>query len=240
MNKSSTLYDESIFSIKSKFKKLGVLGYGLNGGVFLAKSKKDKKFYAIKPFEKNEKSKNEINLHWECLGSCTNIVDIHALHSTNKNFYLILEYMEGGSLWDKIKNDDKNFSEKDIVNIMRQICAAVNVLHSKGIAHRDIKLENILCSGQNLIVKLAEFNFAKQEKLGLKSSKFTAPYVAPEVLCEPSYSISCDIWSLGVLMFILCCGYLPFSSSTESDFSKGMIERIISEDLDLIVNLVDN
>lgn len=143
--------------------------------------------------------------------------------------------MQGGSLWNKVKEFNGNFSEKDIMSIMVQICSAVEVLHSKGIAHRDIKLDNILCTSEtsNFTVKLADFGFAKREYLGLESSKFTAPYVAPEVLTNSIYNISCDIWSLGVVMFVLCCGHLPFTSSNDGKLTNGMRERIISRKLDL-------
>lgn len=100
--------------------------------------------------------------------------------------------------------------------------------------HRDLKLENILCSKKedDFVLKLGDFGFAKEVHLGLFSQKYTAPYVAPEILSCQNYGIGCDIWSLGVIMFVLCCGYLPFSNSVNANMSDGMKKRIMSGDFE--------
>ncbi|CAF0931922.1 unnamed protein product [Brachionus calyciflorus] len=238
-SKSKVLHEQSIYSLRCHFKIKKSIGFGANGKVYLAKSKYDKKYYAIKPLLKNKQSQNEINLHWLSMDPCSHIVEIKYLCSTKKHYYLILEYMHGGSLVDLITSTTrKKFTEREIAKMMYQISQAVGHLHSKGIAHRDIKLENILCTyneHNELILKLGDFGFAKEEKMGLISTKYTAPYVAPEVLNKNNYGIGCDVWSLGVVMFVLCCGYLPFCSSISSkktELSQGMIDRIMNGQFD--------
>ena len=112
---------------------------------------------------------------------------------------------------------------------MYQICSAVKHLHDMNIAHRDLKPENLLLTNYNQI-KLTDFGFAKNVNLGLITLCYTPYYVAPEILSSIKYDNSCDIWSLGVIMYILCCGYPPFYSSNGKPISPGMQDRIKAGD----------
>lgn len=127
--------------------------------------------------------------------------------------------MQGGSLLNKVKELKRDFSEKEIMDIMAQICSAIEVLHSKGIAHRNINLVNILCTSEtrNFTVKLADFGSAIKD-----SSKLNSEYNFPF-----------DIWSLGVVMFFLCFGNLPFTNSNDSYFINDKKTTICSAKLDL-------
>jgi mitogen-activated protein kinase-activated protein kinase 2 len=117
----------------------------------------------------------------------------------------------------------KIFINAEVAKIMFQICSAVRHLHSMNIAHRDLKPENLLLTSndENAKIKLTDFGFAKEVNLGLVTPCYTPYYVAPEVLGNQQYDISCDIWSLGVIMYILCCGYPPFYSSHGQPISPG-------------------
>lgn len=104
-------------------------------------------------------------------------------------------------------------------------------LHDINIAHRDIKLENILCTtvdDENCVYKLGDFGFAKRpERNHLMESPCCTPFYAPpEVLSRERYDKSCDMWSLGVVMYILLSGYPPFYSMKGLPFSPGMQQRI--------------
>jgi mitogen-activated protein kinase-activated protein kinase 2 len=79
---------------------------------------------------------------------------------------------------------------------------------------------------ETAVIKLTDFGFAKEVNLGLVTPCYTPYYVAPEVLGSERYDISCDIWSLGVIMYILCCGYPPFYSTHGQPISPGMKKRI--------------
>jgi mitogen-activated protein kinase-activated protein kinase 2 len=136
--------------------------------------------------------------------------------------------MEGGELFGKISERTTPFTEQEVAKIMHQICSAIQHLHSMSIAHRDLKPENLLLTnnGDDLEIKLTDFGFAKEVNLGLKTPCYTPYYVAPEVLGSEKYDVSCDIWSLGVVMYILCCGYPPFYSTHGQPISPGMKKRI--------------
>jgi calcium-dependent protein kinase len=133
--------------------------------------------------------------------------------------YLIMEYCNGGELFEKItKNHDKPFSEKDCANIMEKLFSAISHCHSNNIAHRDLKPENIMYASNDpdSEIKLIDFGLskkAKSKKTSLETIVGTPYYVAPEVL-EGKYGFECDMWSLGVLMYILLSGYLPFPGKT--------------------------
>jgi serine/threonine protein kinase len=100
-----------------------------------------------------------------------------------------------------------------------------------GIAHRDLKPENILLltkDEKNLLIKISDFGFAKEAHKGLTTPNYTPYYVAPEILKFEKYDISCDIWSLGVILYILCSGTPPFYSLTGKKMSPGMENRILN------------
>ena len=131
--------------------------------------------------------------------------------------------MEGGELFNRIQ-EKKSFTEKEAAEIMKDICLAVKFLHDNNIAHRDLKPENLLYTRKGIvlllesywnsisnyidisgILKLTDFGFAKETmvKDTLKTPCYTPYYVAPEVLGPEKYDKSCDIWSTGVIMYIL-------------------------------------
>ncbi|ELW47752.1 MAP kinase-activated protein kinase 2 [Tupaia chinensis] len=114
--------------------------------------------------------------------------------------------------------------------IMKSIGEAIQYLHSINIAHRDVKPENLLYTSKrpNAILKLTDFGFAKETTShnSLTTPCYTPYYVAPEVLGPEKYDKSCDMWSLGVIMYILLCGYPPFYSNHGLAISPGMKTRI--------------
>lgn len=108
---------------------------------------------------------------------------------------------------DRIKLDYSNNTNAEAAQIMHEICVAVKYLHDLNIAHRDLKPENLLYTSPdaNAVLKLTDFGFAKETftKDTLQTPCYTPYYVAPEVLGPEKYDKSCDIWSLGVIMYIL-------------------------------------
>jgi len=132
--------------------------------------------------------------------------------------YMVLEYVGGGELFDHIISQG-NYSEKDAAFVVRQIIEAVAYLHSKGIAHRDLKPENLLCTGaNNEIIKVADFGLSKEFSTeSLETMVGTPDYVAPEVLRAKGYTNAVDIWSIGVITYVLLCGSPPFYGSEEKE-----------------------
>ncbi|MEQ2272785.1 MAP kinase-activated protein kinase 2 [Xenotaenia resolanae] len=116
--------------------------------------------------------------------------------------------MEGGELFSRIQaRGNQAFTEREVSEIMHNIGTAIEYLHHVDIAHRDVKPENLLYTTKdsNATLKLTDFGFAKETKVhnSLQTPCYTPYYVAPEVLGPEKYDKSCDMWSLGVIMYIL-------------------------------------
>lgn len=142
-----------------------------------------------------------------------------------------MECMEGGELFHRIQDRAENaFNEREAAEIVHDICESILFLHTSNIAHRDLKPENLLYTSthENAILKLTDFGFAKETltQKSLQTPCYTPYYVAPEILEAESYDKSCDIWSLGVIIYILLCGYPPFYSNHGLAMSPGMKKRI--------------
>ncbi|ETO04035.1 Calcium-dependent protein kinase, partial [Reticulomyxa filosa] len=129
---------------------------------------------------------------------------------------------EGGELFDQIANlDGDHYSEEDCCHVMHQIANGVKYMHERGIVHRDLKPENILCVRKNSIktIKIADVGISKMVKPHelMKTMVGTLSYIAPEILESKKYDHRVDYWSIGVIMFILLCGYPPFYGETDAD-----------------------
>lgn len=217
-----------------------VIGVGVSGKVLTCKNKKTGLVYALKSLKDNDKSRREVELQTRaCSGSeyIVKVTDIYEnVINSKKVLLVVMEYMRGGELFYLITERKRKFTEEDVAKIMFQICSAVKHLHSMNIAHRDLKPENLLLSAndENTIIKLTDFGFAKEVNTGLVTPCYTPYYVAPEILKAKiellsTYDISCDIWSLGVIMYILIAGYPPFQS-TQNKVTPNMRKKILEAD----------
>uniref|UniRef100_A0A8C5H5N6 non-specific serine/threonine protein kinase n=1 Tax=Gouania willdenowi TaxID=441366 RepID=A0A8C5H5N6_GOUWI len=205
-----------------------VLGLGINGKVLECYCKKTGEKCALKILRDTPKARREAELHWRVSGGphIVRILSLYEnLHQGNKCLLIVMECMEGGELFSRIQARGDQVSE-----IMHNIGTAIDYLHRMDIAHRDVKPENLLYTikESNATLKLTDFGFAKETKLhkSLETPCYTPYYVAPEVLGPEKYDKSCDMWSLGVIMYILLCGFPPFYSNTGQAISPGMKQRI--------------
>ncbi|VEL42720.1 unnamed protein product [Protopolystoma xenopodis] len=220
------------------------LGIGINGKVIQCIKKETGEHFALKVLGDNHKARREVDLHWRA-SSCPHIVKLVDVYENNnlntkKNHLLIvMESMDGGELFSRIQQRaNEAFTEREAAKIIWQISSAIAHLHRMNIAHRDLKPENLLftISSNDAVLKLTDFGFAKEVTAGksLQTPCFTPYYVAPEVLgpekydksCPEKYDKSCDMWSLGVISYILLCGYPPFYSHNGQPISPGMKTRI--------------
>ncbi|XP_011255494.1 MAP kinase-activated protein kinase 2 isoform X1 [Camponotus floridanus] len=211
-----------------------VLGLGINGKVVQCYDRNTRQKYALKVLHDCAKARREVELHWRA-SNCRHIVQVKDVYensySGNKCLLVIMECMEGGELFQRIQDrQDGAFTEREAAQVMYEICVAVKHLHDMNITHRDLKPENLLYSKPDItgILKLTDFGFAKETHLKdtLQTPCYTPYYVAPEVLGPEKYDKSCDIWSLGVIMYILLCGFPPFYSNHGLAISPGMKKRI--------------
>lgn len=197
-----------------------VLGTGYSGSVYLARKGHEK--FAVKDFKLRGISKSEKGrLETECkiflVLDHPHVARLVDVYESEDKLSLVMECMDGGELFDRLL-EKKRFAEKDAAHAAYQMLLALNYIHTQGIVHRDIKLENWLYENKaSDHLKLIDFGFSKiwnPADTKMKLSCGTLGYVAPEVL-EMSYTSQVDLWSLGIVVFILLVGYMPFSGSDE-------------------------
>ena len=143
------------------------------------------------------------------------IVRLIEVLKTNRKILLLMEYMEGGDLFDAIKSEKTNYMNEDKARVyFQQIISAVNYLHNKNIIHRDLKPENILIDKKNHCIKITDFGLSaliKQKNQILPDIVGTTDYLAPEVIKQNGYlGQPTDIWSCGVILFNCVTGKKPF------------------------------
>ncbi|CAF4555132.1 unnamed protein product, partial [Rotaria sp. Silwood2] len=212
------------------------LGAGISGRVFKCEHCQTKRKYALKNLIDSPRVRQEVILHKKACKDCQYIVQIEAVYENmlgpQRHILIIMECMEGGELFSRIEKRGQNpYTERDAARYIWMIVQAVNHLHKMDIAHRDLKPENLLLTDESddAILKLSDFGFAKEghnESLPLHTPLFTSYYVVPEILKHNKYDKACDIWSLGVIMYILLCGYPPFYPEGNRMLSSGMKNRI--------------
>ncbi|CAK81360.1 unnamed protein product (macronuclear) [Paramecium tetraurelia] len=205
--------------------------------------KQVRKENAGQQFQENEKNTLlEANILKEL--DHPNIFKLHELFQDEKNYYLITEYLEGEELFDKITNL-KHLTEKMAADYMRQILGAVVHCHEKKIVHRDLKPENIIFSSKkpNSNLKIIDFGSScKIENNQFLTKKCGVPYfIAPEIL-KRNYNEKCDVWSCGVILYIMLCGYPPFGGEYKEILQKVEIGKyeFDYEDWDTISNDAKN
>ena len=148
-----------------------------------------------------------------------NILRCYAIYEDDLKYYIVTEFCEGGNLFQKIL-ELKAFTENDAAEVFRQMLSALSFCHSKGILHRDLRPENVLLDskGSSLTLNISDFGTSCFLDVDRNlNSKFSSPfYTAPEVIQE-AYNEKCDIWSCGVIMYIMLFGKPPFPGATEKE-----------------------
>lgn len=154
-----------------------------------------------------------------------NIIRLYEVVETLAKLHIVMEYAGGGELFTKISNEGK-FPEPEARNIFGQVIAAVEHMHSHNIIHRDIKAENVLYAGQRL-VKVGDFGFSTLSKPDNPLSTFcgSPPYAAPELFKDESYfGTFVDIWALGILVYFIVTGIMPFRADTVAKLKKCILD----------------
>ena len=210
---------------------------------------------ALKIIKKSEEEDNKkLILEVDILSKLVhpNIMQIFEYYEDKTFFYIITEYCAGGELFKSII-EKGSFTEIDASYIMKQLLSAVSYIHSNNIVHRDLKPENILLDtdeGKN-IIKIIDWGTARYYDKNKKMNRIsgTPYYIAPEVLKE-NYDEKCDIWSCGVILYILLCGYAPFNGENDEkiiekikigkySFPKEEWDYVSSDAKDLVKHLLE-
>lgn len=151
-----------------------------------------------------------------------NIVKLYDVFEDNKCVHVVMELLAGGELYETMAaNLGKGFSDSVSSNLTRQIASAVSFMHSHCVAHRDLKPENFMLvevgSMDNAALKVIDFGFARRFQSGqlMRTMACTPQYVAPEILCG-EYTEACDLWSIGVVIYVILCGSQPFTGGSET------------------------
>ncbi|XP_053571756.1 serine/threonine-protein kinase DCLK3 [Bombina bombina] len=195
-----------------------IIGDGNFATVKMCKLRNIHEEYAMKIIDKSKHMGKEIVIANEvrimkCL-SHPNIVKLLDNYETDAEIYLILEYVNGGDLFDAVIENIK-FTETDAAFMLTDVCEALVYIHNKNIVHRDLKPENLLVQNNpdgSKTLKVADFGLAAYVTGPIFTVCGTPTYVSPEIISEKGYGLEVDMWATGVILYIILCGYAPFRS----------------------------
>ncbi|NXU07664.1 MYLK2 kinase, partial [Buphagus erythrorhynchus] len=187
---------------------------------------------------------NQLNHH--------NLIQLYDAIETPREIILFMEFVEGGELFERIIDDDYHLTEVDCMVFVRQICEGIRFMHHMCVLHLDLKPENILCvSATGHMVKIIDFGLARRynpnEKL--KVNFGTPEFLSPEVVNYEQVSYTTDMWSMGVITYMLLSGLSPFLGDDDTEtlnnvlaanwyFDEETFESISNEAKDFVSNLI--
>ena len=215
-----------IYDVKNK------LGSGKFGLVKLGIHKKTGQKVAIKIMKKSTMDSSDLELvrtEIEILKICQhpNIIRLYNVFENADYLYIIMEYCYGGDLFSYLENRHFRLTEKRASTIIHQMATAVYYMHSFGVVHRDLKPENVLMTStdEDSDIRILDFGLSKilgpYEKCDEPYGTLT--YCAPEIIVDEPYSKPVDLWSLGVMTYLMVSGKLPFNSEDENEIARQVV-----------------
>jgi len=237
------------------------IGEGNFGKVKLGISKTTKEEYAIKIINKDQikiKMKNKIFKENEVITKFNhiNVIFVFEIIEDPENYYIVMEYCKRGELFDYIVEHER-LTEDEAAIFFYQLINGVESIHSKGIAHRDLKPENLLLT-KDKTLKIIDFGLSHEfDGIDLLKTKCGSPsYASPEILRGKPYDgFKSDVWSCGIILYAMVCGYLPFDGETNkilfknimkcepdipdylNDITQDLILRILTSDPDMRITI---
>ena len=215
-----------IYDVKNK------LGSGKFGLVKLGINKKTGQKVAIKIMKKSSMDSSDLELvrtEIEILKICQhpNIIRLYNVFENADYLYIIMEYCYGGDLFSYLENRHFRVSEKRASNIIHQMATAVYYMHSYGVVHRDLKPENVLMTSTDEDSEIRILDFGLSKILGpyekCDEPYGTLTYCAPEIIVDEPYSKPVDLWSLGVMTYLMVSGKLPFNAEDENEIARQVV-----------------
>merc|ERR1719244_2111999 len=225
------LHENYPSDVTDKYHVRHVVGDGNFAVVRVCYSRSSRKEFAVKIIDKAKCQGKEHMIESEIaiLSAIEhpNIIQLEEVFDFPGEKYLVMEYVSGGDLFDAIAADIK-YTEPVARDMIKDLANALQYLHDRMICHRDIKPENLLVIDMlhSKSLKLADFGLAVVVREPLFTVCGTPTYVAPEILAETGYGVKVDVWAVGVIMYILLCGYPPFSSRTNNQ--EELFDQILS------------
>lgn len=206
--------------VLQKYDVKAVIGKGSFSKVLRVENRVTKQTNALKMIEKRTLERSRYETELRVLGQVRhpNIVTLYEIFETNTKMYLILELASGGDLFDRIYQKGR-FTEKNGKCVIRMLLSAVAYIHSSGIVHRDLKLENILYKSpsDDSPVLISDFGLAyihpdrkPTSSIYMLTTCGSPEYLAPEMLEGETYTELIDMWALGVVAYTVLCGSMPF------------------------------
>ncbi|XP_059145351.1 ribosomal protein S6 kinase alpha-5-like, partial [Physella acuta] len=189
--------------------------------------------FAVKIVSRRINCNREVHLLSHCQGH-PNIVQLIDVMVDDYHTYIVMELLKGGELLARLRQK-KVFTEVEASELMWKLVKAVEFMHSRGVVHRDLKPENLLFvdKSEKAELKIVDFGFATMNPKNetMMTPCFTLPYSAPEVLKQitnrkDGYDESCDLWSLGVILYSMLSGKAPFQNSNGPDNAMNIMQRI--------------
>lgn len=217
------------------YKKLKLQGKGSFGKAYLVEKISDKSLQVLKQIDCKDMTEAEIRETYkeaEILKGFDHpyITKVRDVCRTKSNkLWIVMDYADGGDLEKKLKqldNKDQQFSEQQIIQYFTQLCLAVKHIHDRKIIHRDLKSQNVFLTSKNEI-KLGDFGIAKvlnKTQEVAKTMVGTPYYLSPEIINAEEYSFATDIWSLGVILYEMCCQKPPFSGQSLNALAKKIVK----------------
>ncbi|NWU11678.1 MYLK2 kinase, partial [Cephalopterus ornatus] len=249
-----TLHSGSVssqFSLSSK----DVLGGGKFGEVHTCTEKETGLKLAAKVIRKQgAKDKEMVLLEIDVMNQLNhrNLIQLYDAIETPREIILFMEFVEGGELFERIIDDDYHLTEVDCMVFVRQICEGIRFMHHMRVLHLDLKPENILCvAATGHMVKIIDFGLARRynpnEKL--KVNFGTPEFLSPEVVNYEQVSYTTDMWSMGVITYMLLSGLSPFLGDDDTEtlnnvlaanwyFDEETFESVSNEAKDFVSNLI--
>ena len=245
---TSEIYENFVKALKKSFgylnffdyyEMLDNLGEGIFGSVKLGVEKKTNQRVAIKIIKKNKTKETDIELvrnEIDIMKLCYHPYVVHLLdHFENGEYiFIVMEYIKGGSLTDYMKSKKFNFTERRAAELIYQLAKGLKYLHKYGIIHRDLKPDNIMLTEASDKGNIKIMDFGLSKILGKKEKSTdgfgTLTFVSPEVLIRKPYNKEVDIWSLGVILYLMLSGELPFDDPDDNE--QNIAKSIVYNEVD--------